>query len=484
MSPRPPAEVAPHSRRVAGCGLTLSVVILLPAIAIAQTFQDRIDITGRQNLTLGSGARAWGMGGAFLARADDATAASWNPAGLSYLMLPEVSLVAAANRYELQSSNPLLTVITRDRFEGWNADFAALTWPIAVREVRGAVQLSYQRAIAFDGTRTIAERNSETLQTARTDDTRSNGGFDVVALGTGVRLLQTLRAGVTANRWLNGYGQTLTRRVLTDTKNPLREFDLEFDPTGWNFNFGLIWSPWEALNLGAVYKTPFTADVYLSRSRRDTWSGEDQPLEVTTNAFASDRVRLEFPASYGFGVSWRPRDSLTLSADVTQTRWSEARIVNYFTIDKTGPTVNGVPGVKPPPAFSGPLQYPTLLPVPATEDSGDTARIHGQHDKQEIRLGAEWMLIKGDVRIPLRAGYFNDRQILPDASGRTPRFDGLTAGAGIAFGSFVLDLAYLYEFGSYDSPLSEEQVTDSSTTRATVRTDRFFASLIYRFGRH
>ena len=54
--------------------------------------EDPLGIPGQQNLTLGSGARAFGMGGAFLARADDATAASWNPAGLSYLRAPELSL--------------------------------------------------------------------------------------------------------------------------------------------------------------------------------------------------------------------------------------------------------------------------------------------------------------------------------------------------------------------------------------------------------
>ena len=45
---------------------------------------------------MGSGARAFGMGGAFIAIADDATAASWNPAGLNQLDLPEVSIVGAA----------------------------------------------------------------------------------------------------------------------------------------------------------------------------------------------------------------------------------------------------------------------------------------------------------------------------------------------------------------------------------------------------
>ena len=40
---------------------------------------------------VGSGARAVGMGGAFIAVADDATAASWNPAGLTQLKKPEIS---------------------------------------------------------------------------------------------------------------------------------------------------------------------------------------------------------------------------------------------------------------------------------------------------------------------------------------------------------------------------------------------------------
>ena len=44
---------------------------------------------------LGSGARALGIGGAFLSIADDATAASWNPGGLVQLKKPEVSIVGS-----------------------------------------------------------------------------------------------------------------------------------------------------------------------------------------------------------------------------------------------------------------------------------------------------------------------------------------------------------------------------------------------------
>jgi len=42
---------------------------------------------------VGSGARALGMGGAFISIADDATSASWNPGGLIQLEKPEISVV-------------------------------------------------------------------------------------------------------------------------------------------------------------------------------------------------------------------------------------------------------------------------------------------------------------------------------------------------------------------------------------------------------
>jgi long-subunit fatty acid transport protein len=45
------------------------------------------------------GARAMGLGGAFLALADDATAAFANPAGLVQLVRPEVSLELRTRRY-------------------------------------------------------------------------------------------------------------------------------------------------------------------------------------------------------------------------------------------------------------------------------------------------------------------------------------------------------------------------------------------------
>ena len=43
-------------------------------------------------IPIGAGARALGMGGAFTAVADDATANTWNPAGMAQLERPELSI--------------------------------------------------------------------------------------------------------------------------------------------------------------------------------------------------------------------------------------------------------------------------------------------------------------------------------------------------------------------------------------------------------
>ena len=58
----------------------------------AYNLYDRIGIASSPN-PVGSGARAVGMGGAFIGIADDATAASWNPAGLIQMETPEMSVV-------------------------------------------------------------------------------------------------------------------------------------------------------------------------------------------------------------------------------------------------------------------------------------------------------------------------------------------------------------------------------------------------------
>lgn len=392
--------------------------------------QDELDFQGRSSLAVGSGARALGMGGAFLARADDATAASWNPAGLSYLRRPEFSVVGARNGFD--STTRSGDDLGSDHTLGYTPDFLSVAHPIELGPVTGAGQFSFQRVIAFKGDRRI-ERGSNNLRL------ESTSGFDVLALGTGLQVSRKVRLGATANRWIHGFRQTRTR-----VERPTAQ-QVNFRLSGWNANLGVIWTPVQSLNVAAVGKTPFTAKVTLSRFRSDS-SGD----EMTQNFFSSEAVRLDFPGALGTGFSWRPRSTLALSGDYTRTYWSAGRIHNFFTLPQ-----KGVP--EAPDDIFETLPYPDLL---ATD----------QADTEQFRFGVEYVLIRNRLKVPLRAGYFKDKQYFGDVNGKPPTFNGFTVGSGILAGSILLDFAYL----------REARVYSTVEGRTRIKINRFFASLIYR----
>jgi len=418
-----------------------------PAPALSQ---DEVDLQGRLNILLGSGARALGMGGAFLARPDDATAASWNPAGLSYLLRPEVTAVWMQNRITIDSTSTSDPIPDTSHFRGRQLDFGAVTFPL--HSISGAAQLSYQRVIPFAGTRTIA--SSEKV--AHLD---ASGGFDVLALGTGWRVTPTLRVGATLNHWMNGFHQ-VNNLNRTDPARRDTVLDATFGFRGWNTNLGVIWSPIENLNIGAVVKTPFTGRVHLAKKRRDSYPADATGTVLfTTNESDRNDLRLDFPSAFGAGASWRVASALTVSADYTHTNWSHALIHNFYVLSVTPQPPPGTPQQPPAPQVFDSLKYPLLDP--------------SQNDAQQIRMGAEYVFIHKRLKFPLRAGYIFDQQFFQAQGGHAPVFGALTLGTGILAGPVLLDFAYVRELGKFTD-------TDKAPTRQM--TYRIVASAIYRLG--
>ena len=432
----------PHSGGVQARCLwlaALATILLSPERASGQAVtplpQDELDFQGRASLAVGSGARALGMGGAFLARADDATAASWNPAGLSYLRLPEISLVGVRNDSETLTKRSTGATAEDSEARGYQPDFIAAAIPLEIGTVSGAAQISFQRVLSLDAQRTTRRANVQIQQAFE-------GGFDVLAFGTGVKVTRSLRLGLTLNRWLNGYRQTRVRVPVVFATTQ----DIDFQLSGWNLNFGALWSPNESFNLGAVVKTPFEASVRLERRRQDVVGGQQQ-----SNSFVSESVRLELPAAVGIGASWRPSSPFTISADHTRTFWSNGRIRNFFTLPLLGdPNRQGQ-------VFDS-LNYPAVDEV-------------SQEDTEQFRLGAEYVLLGRHVRWPLRAGFFTDRQYFRGGNGRPPVFIGFALGAGILVGPVLIDAAFVHESGDY---------LDREGNEIDVRIRRLYLSLIYR----
>jgi|JI10StandDraft_1071094.scaffolds.fasta_scaffold17309_7 hypothetical protein len=422
---------------------------------------------GRMNVVVGSGARAFGMGGAFLARADDATAASWNPAGLSYLRRTEVSLVGVNNNFlqllprENNSASPARPVTTRDELRASVADFAGFAYPLRIKGRTGAVQASYQRSFSFTGS-----RSSEAPAGGEEFSVKGQGGFDTLSLSSGFELRSDLRVGVSVNRWINGFSQTVDRKLG-------RAVTSDWEISGTNYNLGVVFTPAPELNLGAVFKSPFRARIDLTKTRTDGDTGAiDTPVR-------RDNVEIRFPRVFGVGASYRATNTLTLSADFTHTAWSRSTILNFFSLPPKTITGAGV-------SVQGVDEYPLPLPFPAVEEGAN-----GQADSTQLRMGGEWVLRfdeSGNILIPLRAGFFRDGQPVVKrlrffeggpVSEYKRSFTGWTAGAGVTMGGVLFDVAYIREMGSVPASRTGDGVLDSSIN---VRYNRIFASMMVRFG--
>lgn len=445
------------SRAALGAALGLLAVTLptLPTAAQSRLPQDELDLQVRSSVVQGSGARAFGMGGAFLARADDATAASWNPAGLSYLRRPEVSAVwSRATLVSRERDFSTAALLKRDVRAGQWPDFISGAWPFEYGSVRGAGQISYQRVVSFTNTRTIEEEGKRIEASTR-------GGFDVLAFGTGLQVSRRLRLGAAYNHWFNGYDQSLSRNTPFVNSRQAVGFEL----SGWNLHFGLLWSPNEKLNLGAAAKTSFAGRVRLKRNRVDFG---DATLETTdtSNAFARDDVRLNLPGAVGVGLSWRAQNTLTLSLDYTRTFWSDSHIDNFFTLARC-PSLPADCAPRLDQDFFPRLPYPTLNDP-------------NQSDTEELRAGVEQVVFLGRVKWPLRVGGFANKQYFNQAlAPGPPSFSGVTGGTGLILGSMLLDVAYVLEWGRYSLLDTEEGARPSIVT---VRSHRVYVSAIYRFG--
>jgi len=86
-----PSMGAPR-RNFVRSALVFAVLLLLPLSAEGAQIFEKVGTLGGQSLKIGVGARAAGMGDAYVALSDDATAVYWNPAGIARLSGQSISL--------------------------------------------------------------------------------------------------------------------------------------------------------------------------------------------------------------------------------------------------------------------------------------------------------------------------------------------------------------------------------------------------------
>lgn len=410
-------------------GMFVSMLLVLSCQPIlrAQILQT-IKISSSPN-PVGSGARALGMGGAFIGVADDATAASWNTGGLIQLERPEISIVGTySHRTEDTFYAAFPEASGAQRVSAFDLNYFSFAYPFTLLNRNMIVSLNYQHLYDFDKKvkffNTYSSSSGSSITSFRNDmDYRQEGALWTISPAFAVQITPEISVGITLNFWQdifndNGWksAEHYTRVGMylgypfTATADLREEYKME----GFNFNLGVLWNINSIFSLGAVFKSPFSADLkhhysYVSSTIYPTVPANDKHYETK---FSEDET-LDMPMSYGLGLSARMSDALTLDIDVYRTEWGD-----YVLHRPDGTEWNSI---------TGNLQ--------SESDISATT---------QVRMGGEYLIIGEKMVVPIRAGIFYDPEPSP---GNPDDFWGISLGSGIAYKRIVYDIAYQYRFG-------------------------------------
>jgi len=383
---------------------------------------------------VGSGARAIGMGGAFIAVADDATAASWNPGGLIQLLEPEISVVG--NLYERTDDIRLADSPVSNGEETVHKEslnYLSITRPFHFLNRNMVVSLSYQRLYDFTREWDFSVRSQDLtgamLMTLNAEESfRETGSLSAIGIAYCIQIVKQLSMGITFNIWDDDFLDNSWKKkysinglVGMESLYPfplnLGEYPLQhslvdtykFD--GFNFNIGLLWrTPGNRLSVGLVFKSPFKGDIKQKTVEETNFDGFLENKSSTYNE------ELDMPPSYGLGISYKFTDSFKMALDIYHTKWED-----FIYKESNGNRISPITG-----------------DLKNKSDIKSTTQVH---------MGMEYLFKNGKSYhvIPVRIGAFYD----PEPGNGHPRdIYGVSAGTGFTFQRYVFDIAYQYRFGN------------------------------------
>ncbi len=346
--------------------LAVGVLVRVPPVS-AQNLND-INAGIQFDFSL-PGARSLAMGGAFVALADDATAAYSNPAGLVVLGRPEFSVEGRGWGYRNFSndaghvfgapSNVGVDTIAGLVERGFDSDAAGLSFVSFVYpSERWSIGVFRHELSRFNTAREFGGAFFNCAGGYRDDDpprapfcgeevredgidrifpSHQNIAVDVTSVGSsfafkfadslslGVSLLYYDFAMDARNRVFAAREDNRFREANFDYPNNL---ELESTQAGKDHavaaNVGVLVSPTPSLTIGAAYRQgpefQFELRSVFGNAHPAVLDGRERP----GNAFAWDPVNpFKVPDTYAFGVAFNPTQTMTVSLEYDRVQFSQ-----------------------------------------------------------------------------------------------------------------------------------------------------------------
>jgi len=420
---------------------------------------------------VGSGARAMGMGGAFIGVADDATAASWNPAGLLQLRHPEISiagsLFSGKNYYNTSYGEGEITDRSPDIF---HVNYASWAVPFVLYNRNLIFSLNYQHLYEFSLDVATAWREpagGSTKDIVHKDHKRQRGALCTISPAFAFQIQRFLYLGlafnfwddqILDNGWENIHIQYAEGMGIRDepiiTRSQIYE---RYDFSGFNMNLGFLlrsdyfrlFGKKRQIQFGGVLKTPFQADIQHEKQEKFyTRFPEDPALNKYYDRISRNDLALKMPLSYGFGICFNFSESLALSLDLYRTYWDKYVLVY------------GKSGKEWSPVNKRLKEHANITPT------------------TQVRGGAEYVIQNPRQDIHLRFGTFYDPE---PAGGRPDNIYGISCGSGITYRGkakkelYALDFMYQYRFGERH----DAEYMQGKSILSNVKEHYFYISMIY-----
>ncbi|MDR3388027.1 MAG: outer membrane protein transport protein [Rudaea sp.] len=286
------------------------------------------------------GARSMGMGGAFLGLADDATAAYTNPAGLTQLVTPEISVEARHTEYSLPyvnggsaSVSPFngsgLNVSDADSSKN-NLSFLSVVYPYG----RWSFAAYRDEVVNFntDFASVLTGEVVPTVGTAFPIAAHANLKIVDYGLSAAWKASDNLSLGAGLSYYdfnidtaINRYGYTPAFTSTSVALNSQNQFGSDND-VGVNLGARFVLS--EQWSAGLIYRRgPKFSYEATSATLADVVANSDgtfTPTAAPANIVADlKNVSFKVPDEYGAGLSWHPTDALVVNFDADYIEYSQ-----------------------------------------------------------------------------------------------------------------------------------------------------------------
>lgn len=363
------------SRKKALLGLaTISAAVLLNA-GSAQALVASPDVFGLDFRFNNPGARANAMGGAFIGLADDATAAYTNPAGLTVLTKPEISVEYKAGNYTTKINDRVGTTDYDKNAAGLS--FLSYAYPaknttvtIFRHQLMNAKADFVWHELGHDNGNPI---NQESYVSS---DTQIN----TLGVGLGTKLNDKLSLGLAVGLAQLDYQATTFR--YTEVGGLLTPSSKEVGDGSDNaeqYTASLLWNVVGELNLGLVYRQGPKFKVNKSSWEYGNISTDQQgnPITGWRNLRYQTEAEFKVPDVYGLGLSYRFEPNLTVALDANYVKYSQ--LIEEF-----------------------------IGEGKSTSTAFQLQQMEGFNldDEWEFRLGLEYVLDVTGTPLALRCGYY------------------------------------------------------------------------------